>query len=296
VAAALNSANASAETEAMSQVSRPFQIALAAVLLFAVAWFAVLKHHAETSSSSSGSTPAISSPSSKASSSGASAQERAAETPTHVYKGAVPGLEGLTRDVRKAHEAVGKVQRQSREAASASVEGTAASRKSGSASAEGHHKGRESSSRAAGATAGANRSTGTSSSKAVGAAKTSNGSNAGSHPASTTTAGSPAKRVAAQLAEGRTVLVLFWNPHASADGAVHEQVLLVGRKLGHAVAIDFAKADEVGAFGTVTREVTINETPTLLLINREGLVSTIVGLTDAFAIEQAIREAAPSKR
>lgn len=98
-------------------------------------------------------------------------------------------------------------------------------------------------------------------------------------------------RIAAQLHEGRTVLILFWNPHASTDLAVHGEVQLVARKLGHSVATNFAKAREVGAFGTVTRDVTVNETPTLLVIDKRGLVTSISGLTDAFAIEQAIREA-----
>lgn len=89
------------------------------------------------------------------------------------------------------------------------------------------------------------------------------------------------------------MLLLFWNPKSSIDDTVREQVDDVSRSLGHKVAVTFAKAGEVGSFGTVTRDVTVNETPTLLIIGKHGLVTTITGLTDAFSIEQAIREARP---
>ncbi len=87
------------------------------------------------------------------------------------------------------------------------------------------------------------------------------------------------------------MLLLFWNPHSSPDQAVHSQVQAAGRSLKGKVALDFAKAREVGSFGTVTREISVLQTPTLLIINRKGLATTITGLTDAFSIEQAVREA-----
>ena len=87
------------------------------------------------------------------------------------------------------------------------------------------------------------------------------------------------------------MLLLFWNPQSSTDVTVRQQVSDVSRSLRRSVAVTYAKASEVGSFGTITRNVAVNETPTLLIIGKRGLVTTITGLTDAFAIEQAVREA-----
>ncbi len=102
---------------------------------------------------------------------------------------------------------------------------------------------------------------------------------------------SPAEAIASQLSAGRVVLLLFWNPSSADGAAVHAQVQSVAHSMGHRVAVHFAKPSEVGSFGTVTRDVNVNQTPTLLVIDAKGLTSTITGLTDAFAIEQAVREA-----
>lgn len=281
----------------MSQVSRPFQIALAAVLLFAVAWFAVLKQHA-TASSQAGSSPSLSAPSQSPSSqsapsqsagtpSSAAAQAKEAAKPTHVYKGSAPGVEGLTRDVRRAHEAVGKSN------ANASATEHASARVSGEASSGAAATGKASSGSANKAS-----STSAASTKSGSASRTSsaNASGGGSGSAAsgapqTHLASSPANRIASQLHQGKTVLLLFWNPKSSTNTTVREQVSNAARSLGGNVAVTYAKADEVGAFGTITRSVTVNQTPTLLIIGKQGLISTITGLTDAFAIEQAVREA-----
>lgn len=94
-----------------------------------------------------------------------------------------------------------------------------------------------------------------------------------------------------QLKAGKVVLLLFWSERSAEDQAVRSQVQSVSRSLGRRVAADYAKPSEVGAFGSITREVTVLQTPTLLVIDRKGLVTTIAGLTDAFSIEQAVREA-----
>ncbi|HEY1688820.1 MAG TPA: hypothetical protein VGF95_08140 [Solirubrobacteraceae bacterium] len=255
----------------MSQLSRPYQIALLVVLVFAAAWFVVLKpHHPGGGESSAATTPPAVSPPAQSDTGGSSApsavaQEKAAAKPSHVYKGPVPGLHGLTRDVRKAHEAVGTTQRKDQEIQRAANHvGTAqqgASGKHASAPAKSD--------------------------------PTSSTPHAGTPPQSQTSGrgGSRAVQVSRQLHEGRTVLLLFWNPQASADVSVHKQVQAVSRSLGHKVAASYARPREVGSFGTVTRDVTVNQTPTLLLINPKGEVNTLTGLTDAFAIKQAIEEA-----
>src|SRR3981081_2694660 len=70
----------------MAQISRPFQIALAALALFAIVWLLALRGHS-SGTSESGSSSSAPSQSSR---------------PSSVYHGSAPGVEGLTRDLAKA--------------------------------------------------------------------------------------------------------------------------------------------------------------------------------------------------
>ncbi len=100
--------------------------------------------------------------------------------------------------------------------------------------------------------------------------------------------------VESELHQGKTVLILFWNPHGSDDVAVHQQLQATARSLRGQVAVHEASASQVGSFGSVTRAVQVYQTPTLLIVNAHGQTTTITGLTDAFSIEQAVSEARKS--
>ena len=80
------------------QLSRPLQIALAAVFLFAAVWFLALRAHSVSpgGSGSSAGTPAPPA---------AGAAEKTAASPTPIYKGPVPGVAGVSRAIDKAHGA-----------------------------------------------------------------------------------------------------------------------------------------------------------------------------------------------
>jgi hypothetical protein len=110
---------------------------------------------------------------------------------------------------------------------------------------------------------------------------------------SSSTSSAPAKQreVEHELSQHRTVLILFWNPRAVEDRAVHNELPAVQRKLGKKIAVRFASAKQVGEFGTVTHAVQVNQTPTLLIVNPKGQTTTRTGLIDAYAIEQAVTEA-----
>jgi hypothetical protein len=97
--------------------------------------------------------------------------------------------------------------------------------------------------------------------------------------------------VAAELKQGKVVLLLFWTPGSSSDRAVHQQVQIVARKFGRGVAVHTASAEQVGSFGSITRDIQVYQTPTLLIVNPHGQVTTVTGYTDAYALEQTIREA-----
>jgi hypothetical protein len=97
--------------------------------------------------------------------------------------------------------------------------------------------------------------------------------------------------VAAELHRGKTVLLLFVNPHSYDDDATAIGTVEVASKLHHKVVAHIALANQVNSFGSVTRAIQVYQTPTLLIVNPRRQVTTITGLTNEFALEQAIAEA-----
>lgn len=269
----------------MAQISRPFQLALVLVAVLALAWFTVLHAHLSTNgggSSSSGSSAPSASTTSKTSKAGEIEHNEGKATP--VYHGAAPGLQGLSKDIRRAHEAVGASQTEAHKLEGGSAAAGAAPGAASHASAPATQAAHTVSAAPSHASSTARHHIAAAAHPPATVAHARNAGASGSQTSRATT-------VQSQLQAGKVVLLLFWNPRSSADQGVHAQVQAAGRSLKSKVALDFAKAGEVGSFGTVTRDVSVLQTPTLLIINQKGLATTITGLTDAFSIEQAVREA-----
>ncbi|HTQ69778.1 MAG TPA: hypothetical protein VMI13_13900 [Solirubrobacteraceae bacterium] len=303
----------------MQQLSRPYQIALVVLVLAAAAWFVAVGHHSSSSGGSSGSAPA---PSAPAHASSQPSGGSAGSSTTKIYHGSAPGVEGLSKDIAKAHGAVGASESYEHHleeksanatAGNPSTAGSSSSSSSGSAAASG----------AAGATAthGSGTSTTpatvTAKAPATGTAKapathstqsatsthaqpTTKHATAPAHSTAPKSATRPApvavgaplrqKEVEATVARGKTALVLFWNPAAANDRTVHGEVRSVAGKNRSSLALFEANAKEVAAFGGITRQVPVYGTPTLLIVGRGGHATSLVGLQDVFSIEQAIRE------
>ena len=251
----------------MAQLSRPYQIALAALGVLALAWFAVLHRPG-----SSASEPA---PAPTAHVSAANSNSSAPGAGTSTYHGSAPGVEGLTRDIAKAHGAV------------ATSEKNAAQLQRNSAQA---------SNEAAPSTTNvpsAQHAASTSTHVVVHATVVHKPA-----PAHTTASATAVAQTAAQeavlkheLKQGKTVLLLFWNPKSSDDKSVRKALISVSGHLKGKVAVHVALASQVGRYGSVTRDVQVLQTPTLLIVSQKGLALTMTGLVDQFAIEQSIREA-----
>ncbi len=64
-----------------------------------------------------------------------------------------------------------------------------------------------------------------------------------------------------------------------------------GLELQKKFAPFLATAHEVSSFGSITRGVQVQATPTILIVNKQGKTITLSGLQDAYSIEQAIDEA-----
>jgi hypothetical protein len=335
----------------MAQLSRPFQIALIALGVFVLAWFAVL-HRPGGSSSSSSSPSGSSAASSAAHPSGSASNGSGAAKSSSVYHGSAPGLEGLTRDVQRAHGAAAQVESNGREVQSKAAQGTGEAPGGGTPAAAAH------SAASAHTGAGAGSSAGTSAATAAAAGSrarththtagsgaqrhthTSSGTHTSNGAATTATAAltlhhltealhlkavvdlveaidprlglkakvahaedvlvarmrsdlqpTPPATIAAELHQGKTVLLLFLNPHSYDDDATAIDTAETAYKLRHHVAAHLALAGQVNSFGSITRNIQVYQTPTLLIINPKLQVTTLTGLTDGFSIEQAVNEA-----
>jgi hypothetical protein len=271
----------------MAQLSRPYQIALAAAVaalgLFAM-WSLVL-HHSSSPEASGGS-------------SGRPAAASAPASPSHAAASSSgTGEGGYGGAIEKAHAAVDESQQNARQLENRSAQASEEPVTAHSAAESGSAAPSASSSKAAAA------------SKAAGDSKTAVSSKAAStHPTATTHKQAPVHansaqlanqlqatqgdQIKLQLAHGKTVLLLFWNPKSVDDAEVRGQVQKVAAHLKGAVATYVAQANQVGQFGAVTRNVQVLQTPTLLIVGKKGLALTLTGLFDQYAIEQGIKEAA----
>ncbi|MGO9322627.1 MAG: hypothetical protein ACLQBY_17750 [Solirubrobacteraceae bacterium] len=281
----------------MAQLSRPFQVVLVVFVLFAGVWLFALQGRSTSTGGSGSSAPvSTSAPSSSASAptaaghagssssaaaSSAAAQAKEVAAPTHVYHGAAPGVQGLSRAIAKAHEAVASSQQSAQQVEGESAEGgsaPAASAKVATPTAK----------------AVAPQATGTSTHAP---ASTVHKTSAAPRKAAGTTTPSGQRAVEADLAKGDVVVLLFWNPKGTDDVAVRravQQVQKTGRSPGQRVAVQEASAGQVASFGSVTRGVQVYTTPTIFIINQHKQAIVLTGVQDAFSIGQAIAEARQS--
>lgn len=275
-----NSGREAAEVWNVAQLSRPYQIALGAVVVLGLVWAIALRAHTSNPSQPAPASPS-SAPSASTPSTSASAEAKAAAAPTPIYHGAAPGVEGLTRAIAKAHGAVATSQHNAQQLQRKSSEALGETQASTTSPAN-----------AAKSTAGV-----TAREQSIlavtlarqAAARAHNRSRSSSKVHSSVTARQAA--VEGELAHGKTVMLVFWDPKSTVDREVRAQAAaLAGRSKG-TVTLHAAFANQVGTFGTITEVVHVYQTPTILIVNRRGVVSTLTGLTDVFALEQAVREA-----
>jgi hypothetical protein len=270
----------------MAQISRPFQIALVVLVMFMALWFVALRGHS-SSTVGSGSAPAASAP-----------------APSSVYKGSAPGVEGLTKVVTKAHGAVATSQQNAKQLEEKSTQASSASASTASSSA------------AATPTAAAHVGATAKAPSATPTATATGSAGAKSAEARTGPHRTPARQALVERAlhEGKIAVILFLNPKGADDVAVQEELRLLesihhivrpvarttvvksllersGLELQKKFAAFTARANQVTSFGSITRGIQVYSTPTLLIVNPRGQVSTLTGLQDAYSMEQAIDEA-----
>jgi hypothetical protein len=282
----------------MAQLSRPYQMALVAALaalaLFAVAWFAVLHRPGAGGSSSPGApaSSAVAGSSAPSSSSSSASSAAGPGSPTSVYHGAAPGVEGLTRAIAKAHGAVATSEHNAAQLQRDSEAASAPGSQAAGAGTAPHSGTAANGASASGATPASNGASGSAARPGHAAAQRSaptgqrSASPGAAHARATLQA-----TLAAELKQGKVLLLLFWNPRSSDDVAVRRQLRAAAAKLRGKVAEHVALAKQVGEYGAVTRDVQILGTPTLVVVGAHHQAITVTGLIDAYAIEQAFGEA-----
>jgi hypothetical protein len=293
----------------MAQLSRPYQIGLVVVALFAAVFVFALHGRSSTTSSASAPAPATpaSTPAAQASANGGStgsAAEQAALS-HQVYHGSAPGVSGLSRAIAKAHGAAATSEKNNAQLAQKSTQASSVTSSSTTTSTPA-------------GTVTKHTVVVTHAPKAPSAsAKTTAASAAASAPkaVSTTSASGPARQheVEAELKQGKIVVLLFWNPKGTDDRVVHHQLKLMfafhnnaatakaeavrhagkffGRNFNNSVVVHETLGASVAAYGSITRGVQVFQTPTLLVLNSKGQTIALTGVTDAYGIEQAIFEA-----
>jgi hypothetical protein len=306
----------------MDQISRPFQIVLAAVAVLAGVWLFAIQGRSSSTSATTETTaqaPATAPANSPtASASSPQAEEKAAAAAGQKYTGSAPGVAGLAGAVAKAHEAVATSQK-----SAAQVEHTAEVANTPNSAASTSSPSAASSPAPAAAKPGAAtvKST-TVTTKAHAPTKTghtvvvkSKTITTVAAPKAKPVAGAPApqRSVEAQLAAGNIVVIMFWDPAGSDDRIVRTELQILegahrliakvenepavkaelkrfALELNRKIAVHVSLASQVSQYGTITRGIQVAGTPTIMILNRKGKTAVLTGLQDVFSIEQTIDE------
>jgi hypothetical protein len=96
--------------------------------------------------------------------------------------------------------------------------------------------------------------------------------------------------VVRDLRDGKVVVMLFWNANAADDVATRDVVRGLNRHGGR-VSVHIVPISRVGEYESITRGVTINQSPTTLVIDHKRRTRPIVGLTEFGELTQAVDDA-----
>lgn len=265
----------------MAQIPRPFQLALVAVVLLAGVWlFALQGHSSNPTTASSTAAPEVTST--------VSATPSPAKTSTphrgsSIHSSAANASAGAKRSAQSGH-----VSQHATPARTVSSHTAASARKSAAGTPQSH-------------------------AHTHSAAPVARHASSATDNASALATPTGQREVEGELKQGKIVVLLFWNPAGSDDQVVHRELRLLlalhhlaskakakevqqadkffGLELDKQIAVHEAQASQVAQYGSITRSVQIYGTPTLVVINPKGQAIVRTGLTDSYAIEQAIEEA-----
>jgi predicted nucleotidyltransferase len=97
-------------------------------------------------------------------------------------------------------------------------------------------------------------------------------------------------RVLHALADRKVVVLLFWSPKAAEDKAVRKALTGIDRHKGKVLA-QAAHIKRIARFGQITRGADVEQSPTVVVVDRNRKVETLVGYVDRRTIDQAVTDA-----
>jgi hypothetical protein len=122
---------------------------------------------------------------------------------------------------------------------------------------------------------------------------------AGAEPTTAAAAAKPAKaaeagqlpmRVLKAIADRKVVALLFWSPKSVDDRQVRKALRGIdrhdGKVLAHATHIK-----RIAAYQQITRGANVEQSPTVVIIDRNRTVQSLVGFVDRTTIDQAVTDA-----
>jgi hypothetical protein len=102
-------------------------------------------------------------------------------------------------------------------------------------------------------------------------------------------------RVLKALGDRKVVVILFWSPKSAEDKAVRKALTGVDRHnnkvLAHATHIK-----RVASYQQITRGAEVEQSPTVVVIDRNRQVTSLVGYVDRQTIDQAVTDALRNSR
>ena len=98
------------------------------------------------------------------------------------------------------------------------------------------------------------------------------------------------QRVQAALDADKVVALLFWSPRAADDRAVRSELARVDRHDGK-VVVHAAPMKRFADYQKITRGAVVEQSPTVVVVDRHQKVETLVGFVDRVSIDQAVTDA-----
>jgi len=108
------------------------------------------------------------------------------------------------------------------------------------------------------------------------------------------TAGLP-NRVAKALDRHKVTAILFWSPKSADDKAVRKALTGIDRHDGKVVA-HATNIKKIARYQQITRGANVEQSPTVVVIDRNRTVKTLVGYVDRTTIDQAVADALRVKK
>jgi hypothetical protein len=98
------------------------------------------------------------------------------------------------------------------------------------------------------------------------------------------------KDVRAAIRKDKVLVLLFWNEKSPEDRSVRNAVREIGSRDGR-VFVKTAPLTRISRYGRITRGANVEQSPTVVVADRELRAETLVGFVDRTSINQAVTDA-----